>query len=162
MRIEKKFVLLFFILHLITACGFTPTLKDTGNKESDLVYYEINPQNSYEARQVLNSTFQNLDIIQAKYITKVNISERESAVNVLSSGSVSEYKIEVLISYEIFNISNNLLLYKSQSRGFANYDVSNSEYTNTLVKKEALKRAISDGLQLMNIVVQTKVNKNFK
>ena len=62
------------------------------------------------------------------------------------------------MNYEIFNIENNHFLYKSQSRGFANYDVSNSEYTNTLVKKEALKRAISDGIQLMNIVVQTKIN----
>ena len=49
------------------------------------------------------------------------------------------------------------LLFKSQSRGFANYDVSNSEYTNSLVKKEALNRALTEGIQLMNIVVQSKI-----
>ena len=35
--------------------------------------------------------------------------------------------------------------------------LSNSEYTNSLVKKEALERALTEGIQLMNIVVQSKI-----
>ena len=83
--------------------------------------------------------------------------EKESAVNVTSSGSVDEYKIEVLVNFEIFNILGDTLLFKSQSRGFANYDVSSSEYTNSLVQKEALERALTEGIQLMNIVIQSKI-----
>ena len=55
-------------------------------------------------------------------------------------------------------------IFDSQTRGFANYDVSNSEYTNTLVQKDALKKALTNGIQLMNIIVQSKdqliINKN--
>ena len=44
------------------------------------------------------------------------------------------------------------------SRGFANYDISSSEYNNTLLREEALKQALSDGMRLMNIIVQSKIN----
>jgi hypothetical protein len=76
----------------------------------------------------------------------------------MSSGAVSEYRVEILINFEIFRIESDDLIYKSQSRGFANYDISNSEYNNKLLKKEALKQALSDGMKLMNIIVQSKVN----
>jgi hypothetical protein len=106
----------------------------------------------------LSSTFINLKKDQAKFITKVNIIESESAVNIESSGSVNEYKIETLINFKIFEIKTNSIVFESQSRGFANYDVSDSEYTNTLVKREALEKALTDGIQLMNIIVQSKIN----
>ena len=122
------------------------------------MYYEINPSSSYQARQLLNSMFINLEKDQARFITKVNVVETESAVNIDSSGSVNEYKIEILINFKIFEIETNNIIFESQSRGFANYDVSNSEYTNKLVKKDALNRALSSGIQLMNIIVQGKIS----
>ena len=71
---------------------------------------------------------------------------------------MNEYKIEVLINFKIFEIETNNMIFDSQTRGFANYDVSNSEYTNTLVQKDALEKALTSGIQLMNIIVQSKVN----
>ena len=153
----KKIIGLTLLLHLIISCGFTPTLKNLGNENSELNYYVISPDNSYLARQVLKAQLKNLDKNEAKFLTKVKILEKESAVNVTSSGSVDEYKIEVLVNFEIFNILGDTLLFKSQSRGFANYDVSSSEYTNSLVQKEALERALTEGIQLMNIVIQSKI-----
>jgi outer membrane lipopolysaccharide assembly protein LptE/RlpB len=154
----KKTISLIFIIPLIISCGFTPILKDIKNQNNTLVYYEINSSNSYQARQLLNSTFINIDKDKAKFITKVNISETESAVNIESSGSVNEYKVEVEISFKIFENKTNSLIFQSQTRGFANYDVSNSEYTNTLVKSDALEKALTSGMQLMRIIVQSKTN----
>ena len=153
----KKFISLLFISQLVLSCGFKPTLKNFDNQNNSLVYYEINPENSYTARQVLSTQLKSLNKNEAKFLTKVRVLENESAVNVTSSGSVDEYKIEVLVNFEIFNISTNSLLIKSQSRGFANYDATNSEYTNSLVKKEALERALTEGIQLMNIIIQSKI-----
>ena len=154
----KKFISLIVISQLIISCGFTPILKDTKDTNNTLVYYEIDPSSSYQARQLLSSTFINLEKDQAKFITKVNIIESESAVNIESSGSVNEYKIEILVNFKIFEVKTNSIVFESQSRGFANYDVSNSEYTNTLVQKDALNKALTNGIQLMNIVVQSKIN----
>ena len=153
----KKIISLIFIAQLVFSCGFTPILKNLDNQNTSLNYYEINPENSYIARQVLSTQLKSLNKNEAKFLTKVNVLENESAVNVTSSGSVDEYKIEVLVNFEILNISTNSLLLKSQSRGFANYDATNSEYSNSQVKKEALERALIEGIQLMNIVVQSKI-----
>ena len=154
----KKFISIIFSILLIASCGYTPMLKNLSNQDNSLVYYEINSSNSYQARQLLNSIFSNLDRDNARFITRVNIVENESAVNIGSSGSVNEYKIEVLINFEIFGVETNSLIFKSQTRGFANYDVSNSEYTNTLVQQDALNKALTNGIQLMNIIVQSKIN----
>ena len=154
----KKFISLIIISQLLISCGFTPILKDTKDTNNTLVYYEIDPSSSYQARQLLSSTFINLEKDQAKFITKVNIIESESAVNIESSGSVNEYKIEILVNFKIFEIKTNSIVFESQSRGFANYDVSNSEYTNTLVQQHALNKALTSGIQLMNIIVQSKIN----
>ena len=154
----KKLIGIIFIFYMVVSCGFTPILKDSIDTNNVIVYYEIDPSSSYQARQLLNSSFINLEKDKAKFVTKVNIIETESAVNIESSGSVNEYKIEVLINFKIFEIETNTKIFDSQTRGFANYDVSNSEYTNTLVQKDALEKALTSGIQLMNIIVQSKVN----
>ena len=143
---------------MVVSCGFTPILKDSIDTNNVIVYYEIDPSSSYQARQLVSSAFINLEKDKAKFVTKVNVIETESAVNIESSGSVNEYKIEVLINFKIFEIETNTKIFDSQTRGFANYDVSSSEYTNTLVQKDALEKALTDGIQLMNIIVQSKVN----
>ena len=154
----KKILIIILVFELVTACGFTPVLKVTEYQNNAHVAYEISPNNSYEARQTLKSIIQNQDSDNANFLIKIDVTEKESAVNILSSGAVSEYRIEVLINYEIFNIKTNDLIDKSISRGFANYDISSSEYNNSLVKKEALKQALSDGIRHMNIIVQSKIN----
>lgn len=147
-----------FVLQLLVACGFTPILKDVTKSNNALVYYEIDPSSSYHARQILSSKFINLEKDRSKFITKVYITETESAVNIESSGSVNEYKIEILINFKIYEIETNNMIFESQTRGFANYDVSSSEYANTLAQQDALEKALTDGIQLMNIIVQSQIN----
>ena len=153
----KIIIVIFFVLQFFISCGFTPTLKmSEKNQLNPNVYFEMEG-NSYLARQTLNEIIKKINKSEAKFLAKVRVNESESAVNIQSNGSVDEYKVEVLINFQIINIENNNLIYESQSRGFANYDVSNSEYTNTLVKNNALETAISDAAQLMNIMVQSKI-----
>ena len=154
----RKFVIIIFVFELFTACGFTPTLKVSNYENNNLIIYEINSDNSYEAKQTLKSIIPSQNSDNANFLIKIDVIEKESAVNILSSGAVSEYRIEVLINYEIFNFKTNDLIDKSMSRGFANYDISSSEYNNTLLREEAIKQALSDGMRLMNIIVQSKIN----
>ena len=106
---------------------------------------------------LFRSELQSIDKSEAKFLTKINVIEQESAVNIKSSGAVDEYKIEILIKFEIFDILNNVMILTSQSRGFENYDVSSSEYTNSLIQNESLERALIEGIQLMNIIIQSKI-----
>ena len=155
---KNKISGILIVVFFITSCGFKPTLKNIDSENNPLVYYEINRQNSYISRQVLLSSLQNIEKEKSKFIVEVQVLENEAPVNVNSSGSVIEYKIEIKVQYKIYRQKDYSLVYQSQTRGFSNYDVSNSEYKNTLVKEEALKRALESGIRLMNIAIQSKIS----
>tara|TARA_X000000368_G_C23020654_1_gene707798 strand:+ start:854 stop:1336 length:483 start_codon:yes stop_codon:yes gene_type:complete len=157
-KMFKRIYLIILILQFIIACGFTPTLKvSEENNSSPKIYYEVQI-GSYIAKQTLNKYLKNIAEEESKYTLSIDINETESAVNIRSDGSVVEYRVEASIIYQLIDTKNSELIYSSQSRGFSNYDVSNSEYTNTLVKNEALKTAINDAAQLMSIMVQSKIS----
>ena len=154
----KIILSIVFAFHIFISCGFTPSLKMIDeNEKSNNVYYEI-VNSSLEARESLRNYFKNINKNEAQYITYVQITEDESAVNIASNGSVLEYKVEVLIKYKIIKKDNSNVIHESQSRSFANYDVSTSEYNNNLVRNEALKTAITEAAQLMNIMVESKIS----
>ena len=152
----KKIIIVLSVLQFIASCGFTPTLKMKDSLQNDAKLYYQTEDTSYLARDVLKDILKGADKNEADYFLKLNVAESESAVNVESDGSVVEYRVEALIQYELYNSEK--LIYKSQSRGLANYDVSSSEYTNNLVRNEALKTAISQAAQLMDIMVQSKIS----
>ena len=152
----KKIIIVLSVLQFIASCGFTPTLKMKDSLQNDVKLYYQTDNTSYLARDVLKDIIKGADKNEADYFLKLNVAESESAVNIESDGSVVEYRVEALIQYELYNSEK--LIYKSQSRGLANYDVSSSEYTNNLVRNEALKTAISQAAQLMDIMVQSKIS----
>lgn len=155
----KKFILIVFIFQIFTSCGFTPTLKIKSNIENEAsIYYEI-LNSSYSSRDILRNLLKGVGRNEADYLLALEVIESESAVNIESDGSVVEYRVEALVEYKLFNSVNDSLIYASQTRGLANYDVSNSEYNNALVKKEAEKTAISEAVKLMDIMIQIKINK---
>ena len=152
----KKIIIILSVLQFIVSCGFTPTLKMKDSLQNDAKLYYQTEDTSYLARDVLKDILKGADKNEADYFLKLNVAESEQAVNIESDGSVVEYRVEALIQYELYNSEK--LIYKSQSRGLANYDVSSSEYTNNLVRNEALKTAISQAAQLMDIMVQSKIS----
>ena len=152
----KKIIIILSVLQFIVSYGFTPTLKMKDSLQNDAKLYYQTEDTSYLARDVLKDILKGADKNEADYFLKLNVAESEQAVNIESDGSVVEYRVEALIQYELYNSEK--LIYKSQSRGLANYDVSSSEYTNNLVRNEALKTAISQAAQLMDIMVQSKIS----
>ncbi len=155
---SKKTIFIFAIFQFFVSCGFTPTLKILNDTENDTsVYYEI-INTSYNARDTLRNLLNGIDKNSAEYLLEIQVIESESAVNIESNGSVVEYRVEAIIQYKLFSVDKDVLIHSSQTRGLANYDVSSSEYSNALVKKEAQKTAVTEALQLMNIIVQSKIN----
>ena len=155
---RKEFCIILIFL-IFTSCGFTPSLKVKElNLSSTKIHYKIE-NSSYIARDTLRAFFKNTDQKEAQYVININVIESDSAVNIGTDGSVLEYKIEVLIGYEIIDNKTGELIHKSQSRGFSNYDVSNSEYSTELVKQDAIKVAINQAAQLMDIMTQSQISK---
>ena len=154
----KIIIVFIFIFQFLVSCGFSPALKVVDDvKNNAKLYYEIK-DSSYNARDNIRNILKSESKDEANYLVQLQIIETETAVNIESNGSVVEYRVEALIEYKLLFESDSSLIDSGQTRGFANYDVSSSEYTNALVKKEAEKTAIREALQLMNIVIQSKLN----
>ena len=156
--IKKSFIIIL-ISFFFNSCGFTPTHKvsDAAYKNSSVIY-RVDVNNSYESRQILAKNLINAEKVDAKYYVDIKVIETETAINIQSSGSVSKYRVETLINFEIHEINSDQLIYKSRSRGSSNYDVSSSEYTNKLLKENALTTSLSEAIQLMNVIINSKVN----
>ena len=158
---RKEFCIILIYL-IFTSCGFTPSLKIKDlNPVETKIHYQIG-DSSYIARDTLRTFLKNTDQNEAQYIININVIESESAVNIGTDGSVIEYKIEVLIEYEMIDNESGKLIHKSQSRGFSNYDVSSSEYSTELVKQEAIKIAIDQAAELMKIMTQSQITKKLE
>ena len=154
----KKIILIALICEILVSCGFTPTLKMIEkSNDLNLINYEF-VNTSYNSRNILRNLLKEANQSEAKYLVKLQVTDSESAVNIESNGSVVEYRVEALIEYELFDASTNVLMHSSQTRGLANYDVSDSEYSNALINKEAEKTAVTEALQLMIITIQSKIN----
>tara|TARA_B110000444_G_scaffold147200_1_gene137658 strand:+ start:353 stop:826 length:474 start_codon:yes stop_codon:yes gene_type:complete len=156
--IKKNFSIIIVSLILIS-CGFTPTYKIADNAlRGSSVIYDVNKDNSYQIRQVLSKNLINADKLSAKYIIDISVSETETAVNILSNGSVSKYRVESLINFKIYEIKTKDIIYKSKTRGFSSYDVSTSEYTNKLLKENALTTSLIEAIHLMDVIINSKIN----
>lgn len=158
-KIFKSFFTLIVISFLIVSCGFTPTYKLSNNSLIiPTIMYEINEDNSYATRQMLSKNLLSTNINKAEYVVKILVDEIETAINIQSSGSVNKYRVETIVNFEIFTINAKEPFYKSKTRGFSKYDVSESEYSNKLLKENALKAALSEAVQLMGVIVGSKIN----
>ena len=159
LNIITKLVLIILTSSLLISCGFKPTYKISENEiNQTLVVYNIENDAAYEIRQIVSNNLINSNANDAEFKINLNITEKEFEVNVTSTGSVSEYRIEALIVFNIVKIKDEKLIYSAKSQGFANYDASSSEYTNSQLRKSALEAAVLEAIQLVKVLVRSKIN----
>ena len=99
----KKYLILFFITFLLSACGYSSLYKDLDNKKLNLKIVEINGD-----KELNNFILSNLN----KYLDKegeqikiiINTNYSKSVVSRDSKGSISNYQ---LVVNSIFNVQIN-------------------------------------------------------
>ena len=99
----KKYLILFFITFLLSACGYSSLYKDLDNKKLNLKIVEINGD-----KELNNFILSNLN----KYLDKegeqieiiINTNYSKSVVSRDSKGSISNYQ---LIASSVFNVQIN-------------------------------------------------------
>ena len=74
-----------------------------------------------------------------------------------TNGTVSKYRIEVSINFEIIEIVSNNTLSTGIARGFAQYDVGESEFNNEDMKKSMTRNAVKNALQIMVSKVESSI-----
>tara|TARA_B100000902_G_C26400832_1_gene477707 strand:- start:23 stop:478 length:456 start_codon:yes stop_codon:yes gene_type:complete len=143
----KKYLILFFITFLLSACGYSSLYKDLDNKKLNLKIVEINGD-----KELNNFILSNLN----KYLDKegeqieiiINTDYSKSVVSRDTKGSISNYQ---LIASSVFNVQiNDQSKIISMSESFIMKNISDSyekkNYEKTI--KQNLSNSIANELVL--------------
>ena len=143
----KKYLILFFITFLLSACGYSSLYKDLDNKKLNLKIVEINGD-----KELNNFILSNLN----KYLDKegeqieiiINTNYSKSVVSRDTKGSISNYQ---LIASSVFNVQiNDQSKIISMSESFIMKNISDSyekkNYEKTI--KQNLSNSIANELVL--------------
>ena len=146
---------LFFIF---LSCGFKPIYKITSDDiDLDGYYVEVANKVSREIIDEVNST-----IVQdenQKYKALLNIYEDLTPLIVNTNGTVAKYRIEIEIAYKLIQIDVNEIISTGTTRGFAQYDVTESEIVNEDTKKHMTKIATKNAIQIMTSRIQSSISR---
>ena len=137
----KKYLILFFITFLLSACGYSSLYKDLDNKKLNLKIVEINGD-----KELNNFILSNLN----KYLDKegeqieiiINTNYSKSVVSRDTKGSISNYQ---LVASSVFNVQiNNQSKIISMSESFIMKNISDSYEKKNYEKK--IKQNLSNSI----------------
>ncbi len=154
----SKLLATLAIFLIFFGCGFKPIYKMTSD-DIDLDGYsvEVTNQVSREIIEEVNST-----IVQGgnqKYKALLNIYEDLTPLIVNTNGTVAKYRIEIEIAYELIEIDVDETISTGTTRGYAQYDVTESEIVNEDTRKHMSKIATKNAIQIMTSRIQSSISR---
>ena len=154
----RKLLITFGIFLIFLGCGFKPIYKMTSDDATiDGYSVEVTNQVAREIIEEVNST-----IVQSedqKYKALLTIYEDLTPLIVNTNGTVAKYRIEIEIEYELIQINSDDVISTGTTRGFAQYDVTDSEIVNEDTKKSMTKIATKNAIQLMTSRIQSSISR---
>ena len=154
----KSFLLLSIII-FIAGCGFKPIYKlSEGSAELQNYLVEVQNSPSREIIDQVNRSF--LKKEDTNYKVYLNISENLVPLIINTNGTVSKYRVEIVVKYQLEQLDIQETLLQDTSRGFAQYDVGLSEIDNEETKKQTNRTATNNALQLMMAKIQSHISKS--
>jgi hypothetical protein len=154
----SKLLATLAIFLIFFGCGFKPIYKITSD-DVDLDGYSVEVANqvSREIIEEVNST-----IVQGenqKFRAILKIYEDLTPLIVNTNGTVAKYRIEIEIAYELIEIDVDETISTGTTRGFAQYDVTESEIINEDTRKRMSKIATKNAIQIMASRIQSIISK---
>ena len=154
----SKLLATLAVFFIFLNCGFK-TIYKISNEDVNLDGYsvEITNQVSREIIEEVNST-----IVQGesqKYKALLNIYEDLTPLIVNTNGTVAKYRIEIEIAYELIQIDVDEIISTGTTRGYAQYDVAESEIVNEDTRKHMTKIATKNAIQIMTSRIQSSISR---
>jgi hypothetical protein len=154
----SKLLTALAIFFIFLSCGFKPIYKIASDDTNINGYsFEVTNQVAREIIEEVKST-----IVQGenqKYKALLNIYEDLTPLIVNTNGTVAKYRIEIEIEYELIQIDIDEVISTGTTRGFAQYDVTDSEIVNEDTRKSMTKIATKNAIQLMTSRIQSSIAK---
>ncbi len=141
---------------LLISCGFSPIYKIT-NDNLDIRNYSLKLVNkvSREIQDEVEKTIHSKDNLA--YEVFLQIQEEQTPLIINTNGTVAKYRIEISINFEIIETGTENILSTGITRGFAQYDVGESEFNNEDMKKSMTRNATKNALQIMISKVESSI-----
>ncbi len=149
----KNITIYVIILFLLAKCGFTPIYFERSDLIQNNYRAILVSDNSKIVEETFNSIFRNLDK-RTDYELKVNIEEKDLPIITNTDGTIAKYRIDISVSFILYDIENNQKILSDYSKGFAQYETQTNNYGTKLKRTEAKKIATTKAVQLIPIKIQ--------
>ena len=153
----SKLLATLAIFFIFLGCGFKPIYKISSEVNLDGYSVEVTNQVSREIIEEVNST-----IVQGenqKYKALLEIYEDLTPLIVNTNGTVAKYRIEIEIDYKLIQVDLDEIISNGTTRGFAQYDVTESEIVNEDTRKHMTKIATKNAMQIMTSRIQSSISR---
>ena len=150
--------LLISLFSYLVSCGFKPMYKSSENDIDFKSYYIniINESNtSRQIKEEIKKYFPSTSENGTDYVIDIEVFENLDPLITNTDGTISKYRIEVIMYYKIKAKNKNELLIDDIVRGFAQYTVETSEIESNDKKERMIKTATSSAIQMMLSKIQS-------
>tara|TARA_B100001996_G_scaffold83165_1_gene61340 strand:- start:596 stop:1081 length:486 start_codon:yes stop_codon:yes gene_type:complete len=152
-----RIYILSLLILVLTSCGFQPIYK-TADRNIDSVNYSVKFKNEpgYEVKNKIKEVF-NYSNSENFYTVNLTVHESNTPLIVNTNGTVSKYRLEIIIHFDLIKNSTNKSIYEDVVRGFAEYFVQTSEIQTNEKRKQAIEVATEDAIQMMSVKIQSNI-----
>ena len=152
-----KIHILFLLILFLTSCGFKPIYKTTENRLNPETYtIEFHNDPGYLIKNKILGIY-GTSSSQSLYTIHINTSQGSTPLITNTDGTVSKYRVEVVIAFDVKESSSENNIYGDISRGFAEYLVQTSEIETDEKLKQAIEIATQEAAQMMSIKIQGNI-----
>tara|TARA_A100001015_G_scaffold276138_1_gene334101 strand:- start:711 stop:1139 length:429 start_codon:yes stop_codon:yes gene_type:complete len=110
---------------------------------------------SREVKEEVAKSFLSNSNIDNDFIIEISINENLDPLIKNTDGTVSKYRVEIVIDFKIRNNKENKYLMEDTVRGFAQYTVEISEIESEDKKKRMTRTAANSAIQMMVSKIQS-------
>ena len=153
-----KIILSFVVLLYFSGCGFKPMYKLTeGNFDIRNYSFEIINESSIsrEIKEEIRDSFSSGTYNISRYIIEISIDENLDPLIKNTDGTVSKYRIDIIMDFKVKDREENKYLMENTVRGFAQYSVETSEIESNDKKKRMTQTATNSAIQMMISKIQS-------
>ena len=122
---------------------------------SVILMNEINT--SREIKEEIKKSFPK-NSSENNYIIEINAIENLDPLITNTDGTISKYRIEILLYFKLKDKNTNTYLLEDMVRGFAQYTVETSEIESNKKKQAMLRTASNNAIQMMMSKIQSEIS----
>ena len=156
-----RFLTTISIFIVLTSCGFKPMYK-LSESSFDFRSYSISIMNEHdtsrEIKEEIRKSFPSSSEIKKEYVIEINTNENLEPLITNTDGTISKYRIEILLYFKLKDKNTNTYLLEDMVRGFAQYTVETSEIESNKKKQAMLRTASNNAIQMMISKIQSEIS----